>query len=464
MRQKFTIMSLCVGISFSASAQHQWLSLQPEQAKHLQVTNSLLKRGISQKNTHQKPTAIKQRVIAQVTVSEDGTDSVHYSYIGTRGSQYDYNKIAEVGYSMNFFPELSPAFIYPDESSSYDVMAETIHIFGEEGTAPETSTGYYNSSGKLDSAVATSGVNTSKFSVQYNSAGRVTQFNYESYSGSVFEGGSQRRITYAGSEVATDSTFNWIGSSWVLDVRRAYTYNSEGQMTEMEERSGTGGEGYYLYKFRYDAAGRLRASDMLAVAGSMSIPVSSDTIGYTEETEYLTFYQNIYSGDFGSYGFRVNQYPGSHAGPDSIKIDNFDEDVWVHQGTGHFTYNEFDNPEKLEVVAGDVDPEELIGMMRIHYETYDDGVSSTDDVTLKNQFGIYPNPFVDNLNIEYKGADKTRIQLQLTDISGRVIFKENKQLNAGINTLNLPQLPAGAYILVIKNELGASFAQKVIRE
>lgn len=461
MKQKLTLMSLCFGIAMSANAQQQLFPIKPEQAKHLRLVNSMIQRNTATKNAHQKPTAIKQRVIAQSITGEEGVDSFHYTYSGMRGSYYNYNKVFEPGYSTEFLPELAPAFVSPEETSSKDVLADHIASFYATDDAEE-SIAYYNASGNIDSAITTYAEHGDRSSMLYNAEGRVIQYKQEYFSGGTVGGGSLRKIAYSGSEIATDSSFTLSGSTWGFTSRMVYNYEG-GRVSEVREYASSA-DNYNLYKFRYDASGRLRATEAMMVIGTTTIPTGNDTIGYTEGTDYLTFYQNIYSGDFGSYGFRVNQYSGSHAGPDSIKVDNFDEDVWVHQGTGHYTYNEFDNPEKLEVVAGDVDPEELIGMMRFYYETYDDGVSSTDDVTLKNQFGIYPNPFVDNLNIEYKGTDKARMQLQLSDISGRVIFKGSKQLNAGVNAINLPELPAGAYILVIKNELGASFAQKIIRK
>ncbi len=464
MNKKLTLMSLCFGIAMSANAQQQLFPIKPDQAKHLRLINSIIQRNTATKNAHQKPTAIRQRVIAQSMSGEDMTDSFHYTYSSTKGSYYDYNKILQPGYSTDFFPEELPIFLSAEVNTSKDVLADNIATFytGEE---PEESIAYYNLSGSIDSSIKSSGDDVRKTFVTYNAEGRIIKFHQDFFTSGTLSGGNLRKTAYSGSEIVTDSTFNRVGSSWNLTGRSIYSYDAEGNITALQKFT-TSEDFYELYEFRYDASGRLRATEGSMVLGSTSIPTVTDTVGYTDGIDYITFYQYAYSGGFGASGFRLFQYPGTHAGPDSLRIDNFDEDVWVHQGTGHFTYNEFDNPAELELIAAETEEteEDMMDVMRFYYETYDDGVSSTDDVTLKNQFGIYPNPFVDNLNIEYKGTDKARMQLQLSDISGRVIFNGNKRLNAGINTINLPQLPAGAYILVIKNELGASFTQKIIRK
>ena len=460
MYRKLTMMAILTGIVFNTQAQQFFNPLSPQQSRHLSITNALSQRKqISKKQ--QKPTAIKQRVVGQAVYTTDGVDSTSYSYAGAKGSSYNYSKMYGIGYSTDFWPDFNPAVVSQGDISSYDVLAQSLETFYADGET-ESALAYYNVVGLLDSAVTNNGNGFRKFEVTYDGSGRITKFSHNSYEdeGS-FASGFTRRLNYTDGRVTTDSTFNHFDGSLIFDYIREYTYSAAGQLTEMKEGLSGGGDGYYLYQFRYDATDRLRASDAILVVGLMTIPLSSDTIGYTEGVDFITLYQQSFFGDE-PMAYRTLQFPGAHEGPDSIKMQSLDEDVWMNEGTAYLTYNDFGNPNRINIVPDAADPEDLIEMVKFYYETYDDGTTSNHDVSLGKIFSVFPNPFANCLNIEYKGKDKERVQVQLHDIGGRIILAGNKVLKQGNNVIEIPQLPPGTYLLTIKNGQGTFFTQKMI--
>jgi hypothetical protein len=63
----------------------------------------------------------------------------------------------------------------------------------------------------------------------------------------------------------------------------------------------------------------------------------------------------------------------------------------------------------------------------------------------KADFQVFPNPAKDYVNIQYKEEKKAGFKIM--DIQGKIIKKG--QLNAGINKIELPDIPNGNYILTI---------------
>lgn len=91
-------------------------------------------------------------------------------------------------------------------------------------------------------------------------------------------------------------------------------------------------------------------------------------------------------------------------------------------------------------------------------------------VTIKDLSGtelsVYPNPFNDELNLEFENHDKQDfVKIFVADITGKVLMITDWRLKEGTNssTLNLKKLPQGIYFLTLRNNIdGAVMLQKKI--
>jgi choice-of-anchor B domain-containing protein len=81
-----------------------------------------------------------------------------------------------------------------------------------------------------------------------------------------------------------------------------------------------------------------------------------------------------------------------------------------------------------------------------------------------NAMNVYPNPFNSGLGITISVIDPQEAVLEVTDITGRMVYSSSAQLNKGINTMgiDLPNASAGMYMIKVKIA-ESIFVQKVIK-
>jgi len=79
----------------------------------------------------------------------------------------------------------------------------------------------------------------------------------------------------------------------------------------------------------------------------------------------------------------------------------------------------------------------------------------------KMSFNIYPNPTSNKVFIDL--PDQSYYQINLLDISGKVLKQTNTETNATAIELNVNDLPKGMYLVELRNELN-SHIQKLIIE
>ena len=60
---------------------------------------------------------------------------------------------------------------------------------------------------------------------------------------------------------------------------------------------------------------------------------------------------------------------------------------------------------------------------------------------------VYPNPFVSTINFQFSQPIKETISISLFDISGRLVYKEDKKASDNLLTLELPNLASSNYLV-----------------
>jgi hypothetical protein len=89
-------------------------------------------------------------------------------------------------------------------------------------------------------------------------------------------------------------------------------------------------------------------------------------------------------------------------------------------------------------------------------------IISLDPSVELNISSIFPNPFKEEVNIRYQANEQSK--LSIMSMAGEQLFSIELLPNSnGIYTLNLKQLPAGLYILLLQNSNG-QVAYKLLKE
>ncbi len=94
------------------------------------------------------------------------------------------------------------------------------------------------------------------------------------------------------------------------------------------------------------------------------------------------------------------------------------------------------------------------------------GSSGIHDEIQRGKFAVFisPNPFDRILNLKFTSDQSKEMQFIIRDLSGNIVFSESISAQSGENrfTLTLPELPSGAYIVLLQSLNGAD-VQKLIR-
>ena len=82
------------------------------------------------------------------------------------------------------------------------------------------------------------------------------------------------------------------------------------------------------------------------------------------------------------------------------------------------------------------------GFQQSAWSKYLNGNSSNTITTV-----VYPNPFVSSINFQFSQPIKETISISLFDISGRLVYKEDKKASDNLLTLELPNLASSNYLV-----------------
>lgn len=84
-----------------------------------------------------------------------------------------------------------------------------------------------------------------------------------------------------------------------------------------------------------------------------------------------------------------------------------------------------------------------------------------------DKFNVYPNPFKDNLNITFYSSKSQTINIELYDISGRLIFKKQEKMSAGaskiVNISEIKLVSNGTYLVRLSTP-DESYLKKIIKK
>lgn len=463
--------ALASGLFVTAQTQKSnHFTLRDRTNKHISLLNSLL-------NTNpapaQKPTGTAQRVIAQVFNEPGYADSTRFKYTGTRGSGYEHN-VLSFGYNMNYGSSYTPMFTGAYQNDPTKMLADSI-ISYEDNVVYQQTKGYYRTDNKLDSFTL---ILTSSPDPDYTERHLHTFYpgGYLKEATSLYDDGSTsgindvHRLSYnaAFSRVLTDTTFFDNGTGGIEPVIvNQYHYNAQDKPDTITTLFNFDPDFIPLSTavISYTTDGKVKTVYNYDVApNSSQLSLSQiDSFAYINNASYFTFWESRYLDEDGiiTDGSRIIKNPGSNGFPDSVGMYTYDGTSWGEDATLHYTYNSLSNPTLLTAT---IDGEQEDGAVTFYYETYDDGQgTSIKSVAENKDFTVYPNPFSNNINIDWKGKAQSNVSVKLTNIVGQEVFKTALRLNAGQNTIALPALTSGNYILILQDANGKSWSNKMVK-
>jgi len=444
--------------------------------KHSQFVKALFQGYNTQASpVGQKPTGTQQRVIAQVGTDDAGIlqDSTTYKYSGTKGSQYNYDN-PDLIYSSYFPSDYLPALQEPFSNRSSQLLADSIFsYFPSDGY--EATRGYYNSSNRVDSLHGLvdngTGIYETKQYRQFNSAGYQTRdiFLSNTAVGGSFDTISATTYYYnaAGTQLLSDTTRSDDGTGLQPSSTLHYHYNAQNKLDSVSTmllNSGTP----YLYtvnKIGYNSTGQVnKAATIYYNGGTTPSEAYIDSFGYTSGLSFYTLNDESYvdysSGDIEVT--RITKTVGSNNLPDTLLMSYGDGTNFIDVAYAKYHYTNFNNPDTVTVRALD-DENSLVGKYTFYYESYDDGISSIKGINRKN-LNVYPNPFDNNVNIDWTGNTTALSSITLTNMLGQNIYSASLRLTSGHNAIDLPALSKGQYVLMIRDANGDTYTRQLTRK
>lgn len=82
------------------------------------------------------------------------------------------------------------------------------------------------------------------------------------------------------------------------------------------------------------------------------------------------------------------------------------------------------------------------------------GLLLADEAVREEDFAIHPNPFTDEIEIDFPDAFKQSVSISVVNLMGVVVFEKRLQSVNSIERIALPDVPAGIYIVSIRHSQG----------
>lgn len=406
----------------------------------------------------EKPTGIKQRVIAQSYHAGTSFDSTAFKYSGRRGSRFNYNL-----FSFPRFMNLSFDTLNPRVFSPFYLLADTIATFTDTPMYADYCS--YRPDNQIQNLFTDYfdedyTIRHTRWYMDYNAEGlEKVRYQWQTTSSVLGDTAIMIRNFYVAGKRTIDSIWRRDNSNWILGSYIRHGYDASNRWLNDSTFAVTPGSSSsqlaQAISITYYADSRIKTFETEIFSDGMLWQKIADSFGYQIGIPYSTYWRSESTvPEFPSHTItEEKRFPGSNGLPDSVETSFTQTDNSIRRQTYHFQYNSLGNPEY--VLGYDESNTSGIPDRKYHfyYENYDDGLSIS-NAAKKKPVKIYPNPFTNMLTIDVPSRELTKAILEWYNIFGQRLHIQQTVLEKGQNLITSPELSAGIYILHLKDESG----------
>lgn len=274
---------------------------------------------------------------------------------------------------------------------------------------------------------------TTGYDTMYDANGRKTEYRIRKYINNNWWTKEFYEYKYTGSSTRADSIIYWFAYNPILNSpvpNRVYyySYNIAGQVTQVRERLISGTTINNIKTYTYEPAFGLLAKEENAYwDGNSNSHVTNRVSTWTYDTQK--------------------------------RITNETQELLANNSLikeREFQYSYAPDSSIVSVVYGQLDYNTLIYSLANKTDYIFETVNLTDVNEIQKSLpaNAFPNPFLYNTIIEFESPESGEVQVQITDLNGRVVYKQKAFTVNGNNRFlwdatdnQAHALPRGIYIV-----------------
>ncbi|HXS37158.1 MAG TPA: T9SS type A sorting domain-containing protein [Flavipsychrobacter sp.] len=453
--------------SFSQTLLNKHLKYPKQLQKHQQEILNLLSQ---QQTTAQKSTSAKERLIGYSIYDNTGalTDTVHLSYSGNRGSEFDYNQLDYDLFSNPY--DGSPMFEYPgNHSNKLQILSDTAIYWSQDASftlslyesAFSSYDTYNDLTGYTDKYTDTVNNTDAKFVNTFNSDGNIAASYIFQWNGSSWDSLDKRYFSYnASKEIIQDSIYTTDGMAWMPLDKINYSYNASGDMTEADE---------YHYSSSWALTGQNintynanhQPLTVATIDPSYPAPIILDTFTYTSGINYPASWKEYFNFPGLALAFYITKHINSTGLVDTAYFRLWDTTAkdwtWINSEKFVLKFDSYNQPTTNTTydyldTSFDTAPTDITSY---YYETY--GTTAVKDVKSSNQnnFTVYPNPTNDKLFISQLNSTTAKnLLISIVNATGQRMLTESLPVISKTEEISVSNFTPGTYWLMIQDQSG----------
>ena len=456
---------------------------------HQTIVNSILQQqtGNSYSRLKSSSTAT-ERVIGQSTRDNTAgtkSDSVKLTYPLNGTSVYDFNQML---YSYNYPYSTSPMFNYLGVYTKPQIEFDSYYHWTIDpntlvyGFFEKDLAGYDANKNMIrDTTIFadSSSIPNMTYINKFNANNDIDTGYWYNYSGGISTNKFRQFFKYnAANKLTRDSTFEYHTGTWKIASKTIYTYDVSNNLIQIDNFSNTTDTSFTMplveqakYVNTYDGSNRLLTVQTSIFDSVTLVPSVKDTFAYSGASTFHTSWKQYqYDKINAMWAPVIHMYKHLNVGgfPDTVHIDEYDtfDSIWSPSAKYYITYDGFNNPTKLfdyeyNFTSFPATPDFTT---TYYYQSFINTTSVNNITEAIDNVAVYPNPTNGRITVSGVDTKNSKIIASFFDLQGRMISKENQQLQNGEMKLSVEDLKAGVYLMVISDESGKILHQhKVVK-